>query len=47
MRNGAGPTGDLEDAGGNVDRVRALGEEYALVQSELSARLLDWERMAA
>jgi ATP-binding cassette, subfamily F, member 3 len=40
-------SGDLEDAGGNVDRVRALGEEYALVQSELSARLLDWERMAA
>ncbi|MEP7359206.1 MAG: ribosomal protection-like ABC-F family protein, partial [Anaerolineales bacterium] len=40
-------SGQLEDAGGNVDRVRALGEEYALVQSELSARLLDWERMAA
>jgi ATP-binding cassette subfamily F protein 3 len=40
-------SGQLEDAGGNVDQVRALGEEYALVQSELSARLLDWERMAA
>src|SRR5205085_8789184 len=28
-------SGQLEDAGGSVDKVRALGEEYALVQSEL------------
>jgi ATP-binding cassette subfamily F protein 3 len=40
---------DLEEAGtaGEVARVRALGEEYALVQAELNARLLDWERLAA
>ena len=40
---------ELEDAstGGEVDRARALGEEYALVQSELSGRLLDWEQLAA
>jgi hypothetical protein len=30
-----------------VARVRALGEEYALVQTELNTRLLDWERLAA
>ncbi len=40
---------ELEDAGtsGNVARVRALGEEYALVQSELNAHLVDWEQLAA
>jgi ATP-binding cassette, subfamily F, member 3 len=39
----------LEEAGtaGDVARVRALGEEYALVQTELNTRLLDWERLAA
>ena len=40
---------DLEDAGAgaDVDRVRALGEEYAQVQAELSQRLVEWETMAA
>jgi len=39
----------LEEAGtvSDVARVRALGEEYALVQAELNTRLLDWERLAA
>ncbi len=39
----------LEDAGtsGNVARARALGEEYALVQAELNAHLVDWEQLAA
>jgi len=40
---------DLEEAGtgGDVARVRALGEEYALVQVELNTRLVDWEQLAA
>jgi ATP-binding cassette subfamily F protein 3 len=42
-------TRELEEAGtaGEVARVRALGEEYALVQSELNTRLVDWEQLAA
>ncbi len=42
-------TRELEAAGtaGEVARVRALGEEYALVQAELNTRLLDWEQLAA
>jgi ATP-binding cassette subfamily F protein 3 len=40
---------DLEEAGtaGDVARVRALGQEYALVQAELNTRLVDWEQLAA
>jgi hypothetical protein len=39
----------LEDAGtgGDVAQARALGEEYALVQTELNTRLVDWEQLAA
>ena len=39
----------LEDAGtsGDVAEARALGEEYALVQTELNTRLVDWEQLAA
>jgi ATP-binding cassette, subfamily F, member 3 len=39
----------LEDAGANaeVERVRELGEDYARVQAELNALLLEWERLAA
>ena len=40
---------DLAQAGtgGHVAAVRALGEEYALVQTELNTRLVDWEQLAA
>jgi ATP-binding cassette subfamily F protein 3 len=40
---------ELEEAGtaGEVARVRALGQEYALVQAELNTRLVDWEQLAA
>jgi ATP-binding cassette subfamily F protein 3 len=40
---------DLETAGtgADVDRVRALGEEYAQVQAELDERLGEWEALAA
>ncbi len=34
---------DLEDAGGDVARVRNLGEEYAAVEADLKRRLLEWE----
>jgi ATP-binding cassette, subfamily F, member 3 len=39
----------LEGAGSDADveRVRQLGEEYAAVQAELSARLVEWESLAA
>ncbi len=42
-------TRELEDAGADadVDRVRALGEEYAQVQADLAARLGEWEALAA
>jgi ATP-binding cassette subfamily F protein 3 len=40
-------TRELEDAGADVDRVRALGEEYAQVQAGLAARLGEWEALAA
>ena len=45
----AGLTRDLEDAGADADveRVRALGEEYAQVQADLAARLGEWEALAA
>jgi ATP-binding cassette subfamily F protein 3 len=38
---------DLEAAGSDVARVKALGEEYAQVEAELSTRLGEWETMAA
>jgi ATP-binding cassette subfamily F protein 3 len=40
-------TRDLESAGADVARVRALGEEYAQVEAELSTRLEEWESLAA
>jgi len=40
-------TRDLESAGADVARVTALGEEYALVEAQLSARLEEWGRLAA
>jgi ATP-binding cassette subfamily F protein 3 len=42
-------TRDLEQAGsgGEVARVRALGEEYAQVEAELAAHLSEWESLAA
>jgi ATP-binding cassette subfamily F protein 3 len=40
-------TREMEDAGADVDRVRALGEEYAEVQAGLAARLGEWEALAA
>jgi hypothetical protein len=40
---------ELEDAGtaGNVAQVRALGQAYNEVQAELTARLGEWEALAA
>jgi ATP-binding cassette subfamily F protein 3 len=40
---------DLEQAGsgGEVARVRALGEEYAQVEADLAAQLSEWETLAA
>ncbi|MBM4423677.1 MAG: ABC-F family ATP-binding cassette domain-containing protein [Chloroflexi bacterium] len=35
---------DLEAAGADVARVRALGEEYAQVESDLNSRLSEWEQ---
>jgi ATP-binding cassette subfamily F protein 3 len=40
-------TRDLESAGADVARVTALGEEYAQVEAQLSARLEEWGRLAA
>jgi hypothetical protein len=40
-------TRDLESAGADVARVTALGEAYAQVEAQLSARLEEWERLAA
>ncbi len=36
---------ELEAAGTYVDRVRALGEEYAQVESDLNTRLTEWEQI--
>ncbi|MBI3244788.1 MAG: ABC-F family ATP-binding cassette domain-containing protein [Chloroflexi bacterium] len=36
---------ELEAAGADVAKVRTLGEEYAQVESDLAARLADWERL--
>ena len=38
---------DLEEAGADVERVRTLGEEYAQTETELAARLGEWESLAA
>ncbi len=38
---------DLEAVGGDVARVKDLGEEYAQVEAELSTRLEEWESLAA
>ena len=40
-------TRDLESAGADVARVTALGEAYAQVEAQLSARLEEWGRLAA
>jgi ATP-binding cassette subfamily F protein 3 len=40
-------TRELEEAGADVERVRALGEEYAQVQAGLATRLGEWEALAA
>src|SRR5574341_1007599 len=40
-------TRDLQSAGADVARVTALGEAYAQVEAQLSARLEEWERLAA
>ncbi len=36
---------ELEAAGTDVVKVRALGEEYVQVESDLAARLAEWERL--
>ncbi len=36
---------ELEAAGTDVAKVRTLGEEYAQVESDLAARLAEWERV--
>jgi F0F1-type ATP synthase membrane subunit b/b' len=36
---------ELEAAGTDVAKVRALGEEYAQVEGELGERLAEWERV--
>ncbi|MDX1600553.1 MAG: ABC-F family ATP-binding cassette domain-containing protein, partial [Anaerolineales bacterium] len=37
---------DIETAGGNLARVRTLGEEYAQLERTLRAKLTEWERLA-
>lgn len=37
---------DIETAGGNVERVRSIGEEYARLERTLRAKLTEWERLA-
>ncbi len=36
---------ELEAAGTDVEKVRVLGEEYVQVESDLAARLAEWERL--
>lgn len=36
---------ELEQAGANVDQVRALGEEYAQVEGDLVAHITEWEQI--
>ena len=36
---------ELEAAGTDVEKVRALGEEYVQVESDLATRLAEWERV--
>jgi ATP-binding cassette subfamily F protein 3 len=37
---------ELEEAGGDVDRVRILGNRYATLEADLEAQFVVWERLA-